>query len=94
MKVVINACYGGFGLSEKAQAEYIKAHALSDAEYLDVYSIERNDPILLERVERLGDDSFGNFAELEIIEIPDDVEWYIEDYDGFEHVAEQHRTWG
>ena len=23
----------------------------------------------------------------------DDVNWYIEEYDGMEHVAERHRTW-
>ena len=25
--------------------------------------------------------------------IPDDVEWYVEEYDGIEWVAEVHRTW-
>jgi hypothetical protein len=32
-------------------------------------------------------------AELEVVEIPDDVEWIIVDYDGMEHIAEKHRTW-
>jgi hypothetical protein len=27
------------------------------------------------------------------VDIPDDVNWYIEEYDGNEHVAERHRTW-
>ena len=31
---------------------------------------------------------------LKIIEIPDDVDWIIEEYDGNEWVAEKHRTWG
>jgi hypothetical protein len=30
---------------------------------------------------------------LEIVEIPDDVEYTIEEYDGLEHIAEKHRTW-
>jgi len=30
---------------------------------------------------------------LAIVEIPDDVEYTIEEYDGNEHVAEAHRTW-
>ena len=34
------------------------------------------------------------FAELEIVEIPDGVAWQIAEYDGFEHVAGKHRTWG
>jgi hypothetical protein len=28
-----------------------------------------------------------------VIEIPDDVEWEVEEYDGLEWVAEKHRTW-
>jgi len=28
-----------------------------------------------------------------VLEIPDDVEFTIEDYDGSEHIAETHRTW-
>ena len=35
----------------------------------------------------------GQFSELKIVEVPDDVNWYIEEYDGMEHVAERHRTW-
>jgi len=30
---------------------------------------------------------------LKVVEIPDDVEWRIHDYDGAEHVYEKHRTW-
>jgi len=30
---------------------------------------------------------------LRIIEIPDGVEWQIEEYDGDEWIAEKHRTW-
>ena len=32
-------------------------------------------------------------AELRVIKIPDDVKWYIDEYDGMEWVAEIHRTW-
>jgi hypothetical protein len=30
---------------------------------------------------------------LKIIEIPDGVNWYVEEYDGRERVAERRRTW-
>jgi len=30
---------------------------------------------------------------LKIVEVPDDANWYIAEYDGLEHVAERHRTW-
>ena len=55
--------------------------------------LERNDPILIEVVESLGAAGNGEHASLKIVEIPEDVEWYIEEYDGTEWVAEKHRTW-
>ena len=48
----------------------------------------------MEIVERLGNTASGNYANLVVVEIPDGVEWQIEEYDGNEWVAEVHRTWG
>jgi hypothetical protein len=55
--------------------------------------IERNDPVLVEVVEQLGDKANGSCAELDVIEIPDDVDYVVEEYDGKEWIAEVHRTW-
>jgi len=44
-------------------------------------------------VEALKERADGKYAKLKIVEIPDDVNWYIEEYDGNEWVAERHRTW-
>ncbi len=55
--------------------------------------IERNDPMLIKTVEDLGDDANGVCAALKIVEIPEGVKWQIEEYDGYEHIAEKHRTW-
>jgi len=55
--------------------------------------LDRDDPILVRVVEELGEKANGRFAELKVIEIPDDVEWTIDEYDGMEWVAEVHRTW-
>ena len=57
------------------------------------YDIERNNQNLVRVVEELGDDVNGRFSELKVVDIPDDVEWQIDEYDGLEWVAEQHRTW-
>ena len=85
MKVVINDCYGGFGLSEKAM------------KFLGVDSgwpeIERNNPKLVECVEKLGEEANDMCAELKVVEIPDDVNWEIGEYDGLEWVEEVHRRW-
>ncbi len=90
MKIVINATYGGFGLSSEALREYnvrVGTNLSWDT------SISRNDPLLIEIVERLGKAANGEFAELKIVEIPDGVDWEIEEYDGNEWVSEVHRTW-
>ena len=142
MKVVINRCFGGFGLSKEACQRYwdIKGQQVwieDDARFMSLglftvwlvppeqrveskegdafytlslderkeynasYSsqtwcyreIDRNDPTLVQVVEQLGDVANGSHAELAIVEIPDNVQWEIDEYDGREHVAETHRTW-
>jgi len=35
----------------------------------------------------------GSYSRLKIVEVPDDVEWEVDEYDGNEWVAEKHRTW-
>lgn len=117
MKVVINSCFGGFGLSNEAFERllelkgieweygsdsvfgganyYEKGHVGDDAYYLwDIgLTKDRTDPNLITVVEEFGDKANSRFSELKIVEIPDDVEWDIVEYDGTEWVAEKHRTW-
>lgn len=67
-----------------------------DEHYFSSYAIgrqDRNDPCLIQTIEEFGDKANGWCAELMIVDIPDDVEWHIDEYDGWEHVAENHRTW-
>lgn len=138
MKIVINACFGGFCLSEQAIRLYAERKGLTlhpeagkfglvtywtvSAErrpqplpepwhsnpiearvaYNKAYSesmlydrdIPRNDPDLVAVVESIGDAASGRCASLKVVEIPDGVEWVIEEYDGNETIAEAHRTWG
>lgn len=103
-KVVINRCFGGFGLSKAAFEAYAEAKGLNPGvwneqwkyyEGGDFYDhgIERDDPDLVRIVETMGDKANSGYADLHIVEIPDDVQWEIEEYDGNEWVAEVHRTW-
>ena len=55
--------------------------------------IPRTDPDLVECVEELRDNSWGYNAELKVVSIPDNIYWHIQDYDGKEWVAEDHRVW-
>ena len=119
MKIVINRCFGGFGLSDQAfemlmdrkgieweripSAQtwastfdyYEKGHLGDDDHYLWYRDMteDRSDADLVQIVEELGEKANSRFSDLKIVEIPDDVEWYVAEYDGCEHVAEKHRTW-
>ena len=91
-KVVINVCYGGFGLSDSALEEYKNRKGITDPDFY-YYDIPRDCPVLVAMVEEQGDAVDGAFADLKIVDVPDDVEWQISEYDGNEWVAERHRTW-
>ena len=93
MKIVINKCYGGFGLSRIAEELYKERKGITDPNWY-YYDIPRDDPILVEMVETMGDPVNGSCSDLRIVEIPDDVNWQVDEYDGHEWVAEVHRTWG
>jgi hypothetical protein len=143
-KVVVNRCYGGFSLSEKAvvrlaelkgtPVKYIQNPGsmlvrfwlvsvedtglqkyknikncrveitIEEREWQNDFYIQntissridsedRADPLLVQVVEELGSEANGEFAELKVIEIPDDVQWDISDYDGYETLHERHRSW-
>lgn len=54
---------------------------------------DREDPLLIQVVEELGEAANGACAELKVVEIPSSTQYTIEEYDGREHIAEVHRTW-
>ena len=102
MKVVINRCYGGFGLSKLAMESYAQRKGLQLGNWnqtfgfyegISDHDIPRDDKDLVEIVESLGSLANGSCAELSVIEIPAGVNWYVEEYDGMERIAERHRTW-
>lgn len=79
MKIVINTCYGGFGLSDEAcKLLNIK----NDYKYIDY--AKRGDPKLVEVVEKLGEKANGNCAKLKIEEV--EGKFKINYYDGIESI--------
>jgi len=146
MKVVVNRCFGGFGLSNKAikmlaslkgkecyfykqvgyswdndddENLYIKVdekerdsfistvnkdygektNSFNKEDYdlgFDKYSYGKEfriDKDLIKVIETLGNEADGNYASLDIVEIPNDIEWEINEYDGSETIEEVHRSW-
>lgn len=115
MKVVINRCYGGFGVSREALHELRKMGyepALKEVDLGEKWpdgsvnndsflnrsfflhdGMERHDRELVEVVERMGAAANGACADLGVIEIPDGVDYEVDEYDGKEIVREKHRSW-
>ena len=91
-KIVINTCFGGFGLSESSLEDYKKRKNITDENFYH-WNIPRDCPDLVAMVEEGGTDVDGIYSELKVVDVPDDVNWFIHEYDGMEHVAERHRTW-
>ena len=89
-KIVINNCYGGFGLSQAGIDRYLELGGILP-EYIQ--DINRDCPTLVQVVEELGSQANDRHSILKIVEIPDDVKWIVEEYDGKEWVAEEHRKW-
>ncbi len=56
--------------------------------------IPRDCEILVKVVRAMGKLANGVGAELRIVEIPDDTEWEIQDYEGMERVREKSKVWG
>lgn len=140
MKIVINKCFGGFGLSDTAY-EWLIEHGVKCKKYIEqkknpktgLYLPEpKNDgfvifdrtldppskqnemhircmgrywtgcydselraiPLVVQCVEELGEKADGQYAKLAIVDIPDDVDWEIDEYDGQETIREKSRSWG
>jgi hypothetical protein len=92
-KIVINTDFGGFGLSDQALDLYKILTGIPSIEEISYWEIPRDNAILVQIVEQLGDRADGHYSTLKIVEIPAGVEWHIAGYDGLEHIAENHRTW-
>lgn len=81
MKIVINSCYGGFSLSESAAA-YMGTSTYSLDEDI------RTDPRLVDMVERDAPAASGRYANLTVVEIPDNAtDWELNEYDGYESIT-------
>ena len=78
MKMIINDCYGGFGVRQEVLDE-LELNNFSEEEL-------RTAARLIEEIEN-GKDVSDDYAELKVIEIPDEsTDYYLDEYDGLESV--------
>ena len=78
--------------SVPAESKYKELAGVTDPDFHD-REIPRDDAHLIAVVELMGSEAAGGYADLKIVDVPDDVNWCIEEYDGREWVAERHQTW-
>jgi hypothetical protein len=146
VRIVINSCFGGFGLSDEGIKRYAELKGLklypevgkydsttywtvpinkrskllkhywknqNDPDLCNsltkkeqnklnkeldksiIYNryIPRDDPILVQVVEELKEKANGDCAKLKVVEIPDGVDWEIDEYDGNESIEQVHQSW-
>ena len=98
IEVVINKCFGGFALSEARMARYavlkgVTAHPDDENFPIQQWGIPRDDPDLVSVVQQLPEDEGIVGTDLRVIEIPDGIEWQIEEWDGSEFIVDKNRIW-
>lgn len=106
MKVLVNECYGGYGVSVEAGKLWLDRKGIEytieeddynlivniqgQKEYMSTY-ISRTDETLIEIFEEKGSEFVsGPHAELALEEIPDGCGYDIHEYDGTEYI---NSTW-
>jgi hypothetical protein len=81
-----------FSISEEERAKYNEDYNAIKLDYGRESS--REDPDIVAVFKELGSEKFsGQYSKIEITEIPADVEYEIDEYDGMEHVQEVARKW-
>lgn len=87
-KLIDTPKYDEYIITTKDLGEECHNNEVFGDSYFDERDLERNDINLVKAVEEL------NPKNIKVIEIPDDVKWYIHETDtGSESIHEEHRIW-
>jgi hypothetical protein len=85
MKILINKCYGGYGLSEEFYNHLVENKLVPEVD--SSYLIARDDQVVVEAAINFGlKEASGHCADLSVVEIPDGVHYSIMEYDGQEWI--------
>lgn len=86
MKVILNKCYGGFGIKDEIISSLVDKGLLScDIDFYDADDVRYNTH-LISMIED-GIDCGDEYSELTVFTLPDDAtDHMIEEYDGMETI--------
>ena len=101
MKIVVNRCYGGFSVSkavfDELGFEWDGYGFLSNKDFgIENYRYLawRTNATLIAAIEKIGvGKASGELSALEVVNVPSGISWEIDEYDGWEKIAETHRSW-
>lgn len=82
-----------YSAAKKGRNDSTTSNGLWSAHEIPDYRYERSNSLLVKVVKALGEEANGEYAKLDIVDIPDGVEYEIDDYDGVETIHERHRSW-
>lgn len=81
MKILINKCYGGYGLSDEFYKHLIENKLVPEVD------VARDNQVVVEAAINFGlKEASGHYADLSVTEIPDSVHYSIGEYDGQEWI--------
>lgn len=84
MKILINACYGGFHPSKHSRTLY---KTRTGKTWDDYQASMRTDPVMIQILQENGEiGRTRNMSRIELVEIPDQMAFKIEEMDGAERV--------
>ncbi len=66
----------------------------TDEFYIKNDDASRTDPVLINIIEKYGNQNVHGCHAPTVIEVPDGVEWVVYEYDGLETLHEKHRVFG
>ena len=96
MKVVINKCFGGFGLSPLGKKRLAELQGRKCFFFKKNWKGGSYTPVSEKNVRNEMDiyaKANGWAAKLQIVDIPDGISWHMENYDGIETIHEDHASW-
>lgn len=101
MEIIINKQFGGYRWSHEASVALGMEEKFEGEDLWKDFNFGTRDESLRTRPDAIAllkewgsDRCSGQYAKLAVIEIPDGVEYVIDEYDGMETVHELSRKWG